>query len=211
MNSAFTSLPGGAEEHEIWKDPAILAQYGPNGDAGQNPLLAAINMNSQRCNPTLLASNGNSGPFVEGSGVSTGEFIEPVQGPITSNYGYRTHPVTGQQGSWHSGIDYGVPTGTPIKAADSGLIVDVEENCPSCTNGYGKIVRIRHSNGLETVYAHLSLTYPQIGDNVEQGQVIGLAGETGLGTGPHLHFEIRQGSGWGKRTNELNPLNYLRK
>ena len=61
----FTSLPGGAEQHQIWKDPAILAQYGPNGDAGQNPLLAAINTNSQRCNPTLLAS-ANPGPFVEG-------------------------------------------------------------------------------------------------------------------------------------------------
>lgn len=207
----FTSLPGGAEQHHLWNDPAILAQYGPNGDAGQNPLLASINTNSVRCNPTLLASN-DSGQFVEGSGVSTGEFIQPVQGPITSDYGYRTHPVTGQQGSWHSGIDYGIPTGTSVKASDGGVVVDVEANCTVgdhvCGGGFGNFVRIRHNNGLETVYGHLSTVNVRRDTPIDQAQQVGLSGNTGRSTGPHLHYEVRTGPGWGG--NDVNPFNHLR-
>lgn len=208
----FTSLPGGAEEHEIWKDPAILAQYGQNGDAGQNPLLAAINTNSQRCNPALLASNGSVN-FQQGSGVSTGQFIVPTQGPLTSDYGWREHPRFGGQ-SWHTGIDYGAPTGTPILASDGGEVVDVQFDCvvgdEDCGGGYGNFVRVRHNNGLETVYAHAHTVNVRKGMNVDQGQTIATVGSTGISTGPHLHFEVRRGPGWGKQTNDLNPFDFIR-
>lgn len=200
----FTSLPGGAEEHEIWKDPAILAQYGPNGDAGQNPLLAAINTNSQRCNPTLLASNAGLGPFQKGDGVTTGQFGLPTDYPVSSPYGSR--PL-----GFHSGIDYATPVGSEIRASDGGVVLDVEVNCPQqghlgseCGGKYGNLVFIKHSNGYVTVYGHLSATNLKIGDPVKKGQVIALSGNSGRTTGPHLHFEIRDPS-----NQRLNPANFL--
>lgn len=204
----FTSLPGGAEQHQMWNDPAILAQYGPNGNAGQNPLLVAINTNSQRCNPALLASNGNSGaslgPFQKGDGVTTGQFGLPTEYPVSSPYGWRRL-------GFHEGIDYATPIGSEIRASDGGVVLDVEVNCPQqghlesrCGDGYGNLVIIQHNNGYVTVYGHLSATNVQIGDPVKKNQVIALSGNSGRTTGPHLHFEIRDPS-----NKKLDPANFL--
>lgn len=203
-----------AESQDSSVAAATLGTLGVESAAvDPNGINASSVASAANCNPTLLASNQNSGQFVEGTGVSTGEFISPTTGPITSDYGWREHPKFGGT-SWHTGIDYGAPTGTPIKAADGGVVVDVESVCTvgdySCGGGYGNLVRIRHDNGFETVYAHAHTVNVRKGMRVEQGQVVATVGHTGISTGPHLHFEVRKGPGWGKQTNDLNPLDYLR-
>ncbi|QUY46306.1 M23 family metallopeptidase (plasmid) [Acaryochloris marina S15] len=206
----FTSLPGGAEQHDIWKDPAILAQYGPNGDAGQNPLLAAINTNAQRCNPALLASAGNidSSNFVPGSGVASGRLSDPLAKHdylLSSNYGPRIHPKNGGN-SFHSGIDLAHYAGTPFAAADGGTVVE------SFYNGnYGNWILIDHGNGLATWYAHNKVNYVKAGDTVSPGQLIGEVGSTGLSTGPHIDLGVIEGYVTGDRDSGtvVNPRKHI--
>lgn len=184
----FTSLPGGAEESRYWSDPAILAQYGPDGqapDAGSAPLLAGINASSQRCNPAQLASNESGQSDVvqpEGNGVATGEFINPVSGyPVTDTYGYKEW-----RGREHSGIDYRTPLGTPINASDGGIIEETGYD----PDGYGYFVVVNHQNGYSTLYGHLSEIQVKEGQKVTKGKPIAVSGNTGFSTGPHLHFEV---------------------
>lgn len=119
----------------------------------------------------------------------------PVSGGrISSHYGWRRHPIT-QQYRMHTGIDYAVPIGTPVVAAQHGKVVFVGRQ-----GGYGNLVVIKHNDTYRTVYAHLDRFKVNNGDWVEQGQVIALSGNTGLSTGPHLHYEIR------KNGLSLNPL-----
>ncbi len=125
--------------------------------------------------------------------------------PITSLFGWRVHPITGET-RFHNGVDLGAPLGTPVLAAYAGRVVISE-----FMGGYGLTVTIGHNSHLpskqaqeqqayseETLYAHLSEIFVKPGDWVEQGAVIGLVGSTGLSTGPHLHFELRQATneGW---------------
>ncbi|MGQ9493495.1 MAG: peptidoglycan DD-metalloendopeptidase family protein [Anaerolineae bacterium] len=117
-----------------------------------------------------------SGPIPENAERGTGRFGWPVSGYITQRYS-EVHPA----------VDIGVPEGTPVKAADSGYIAVVGRS----DTGYGRYVLIDHGNGFQTVYAHLSVIYVEIGQSVGKGQTIGLSGNTGKSTGPHLHFEIK--------------------
>ncbi|WP_432812284.1 peptidoglycan DD-metalloendopeptidase family protein [Pantanalinema sp. GBBB05] len=113
--------------------------------------------------------------------------------PITSPYGWRIHPISGDS-RLHKGVDYGAPTGTPILAAARGRVDIAGE-----LSGYGSTVVIRHNNDtLETLYGHMSQILVKEGQWVEQGTVIGLVGSTGYSTGPHLHFEVLQSTsdGW---------------
>jgi murein DD-endopeptidase MepM/ murein hydrolase activator NlpD len=131
----------------------------------------------------------SGGPIRAGSG----RFIWPVNGPITSPFCERR--------SWeacHPGIDIGVPAGTPIHAADTGQVVIAGPQ-----GGYGNYTCIRHTTSLSTCYGHQSQILVQVGQVVQQGQVIGLTGCTGLCFGPHLHFEVRVNGG------VVNPLDYL--
>ncbi len=122
---------------------------------------------------------------------------QPVTGyRISSGFGMRRHPILGYQ-RMHNGIDFAAPTGTPIHAAGSGRLVRVGRH-----GGYGNYIRIDHGNGYETAYAHLSRFARGIasGRRVQQGDLIGYVGSTGVSTGPHLHFEvIRNG-------RHVNPL-----
>jgi murein DD-endopeptidase MepM/ murein hydrolase activator NlpD/phage-related minor tail protein len=122
-------------------------------------------------------------------GASMGDLTSPVSGSITSNYGTRIDPITGEAGDWHSGIDIGAPEGTAVGAAGAGT-VDFAGGDPG--SGYGYYVMIDHGNGLESLYGHLSQILVNVGDVVSQLQTIGLVGSTGNSTGPHLHFELRQ-------------------
>jgi len=120
----------------------------------------------------------------------------PVDGAkITSGFGMRMHPLLGYT-KMHKGVDFGVPTGTPIMAAGDGTIEKAGFN-----GAYGNYVRIRHGNGYGTAYAHMSRIsqglYP--GKHVTQGQIIGFVGSTGRATGPHLHYEILNGE------SQINP------
>jgi murein DD-endopeptidase MepM/ murein hydrolase activator NlpD len=114
----------------------------------------------------------------------------PVDGAhITSTFGMREHPLLGYT-RMHQGIDFGAETGTPVLAAGEGVVVERR-----VWGGYGNWLKIRHANGWETGYGHLSAyaagLYP--GMKVTQGQVVGYVGATGLATGPHLHYEVWRG------------------
>jgi murein DD-endopeptidase MepM/ murein hydrolase activator NlpD len=134
------------------------------------------------------SSSSSSGSI--GSGASSSGFIWPVNGPITSGFGWRW-------GRMHEGIDIGVPCGTPIHAAASGTVI-----YSGWEDGYGNFVVIDHGNGLATAYGHQSAIYVS-GGAVSQGQTIGAVGSTGHSTGCHLHFEVRVNG------NPVDPLGYL--
>jgi murein DD-endopeptidase MepM/ murein hydrolase activator NlpD len=121
-------------------------------------------------------------------------FIFPVSvpSPITSVFGWRTHPITGDR-RFHSGTDIGAAMGTPVLAAYTGQI-----EVADYVGGYGLTVIVNHNSAVQTLYGHMSQIYVQPGQWVQQGTVIGLVGATGNSTGPHLHFEVRQltQNGW---------------
>lgn len=123
--------------------------------------------------------------------VGTGTFISPVRGIITSRFGYRW-------GRLHTGVDIGVHTGTPVKAADGGRVIFSGRN-----GSLGICIRIDHGGNRVTTYGHLSKNLVKTGQKVFQGQHIGNSGNTGHSTGPHLHFEIQINGKF------KNPLNYI--
>lgn len=114
--------------------------------------------------------------------LDVSEFKMPVNGKMTSGYGYRP-----RFRRMHRGVDLKLQTGDTVRAAFSGKIRIVNYE----SNGYGKYVVIRHDNGLETVYGHFSKHLVEKNQFVQAGEPIGLGGSTGRSTGPHLHFEIR--------------------
>ena len=127
--------------------------------------------------------------YYDDSGVSAKKFLvrKPVaDGIVTSGFGWRTHPLL-HVSELHSGVDWAAPPGTPIFAAGNGDIEEIGEK-----GGYGKYVRIRHANGYETAYGHMTAFARglDIGSHVRQGQIIGFVGSSGLSTGTHVHFEI---------------------
>jgi murein DD-endopeptidase MepM/ murein hydrolase activator NlpD len=141
---------------------------------------------------------GGGGGGVPDAPTGNGTFARPIAGaPITSGFGTRIDPITGQQ-SFHSGIDFGAACGTPIHAAGAGAVVSAGMN-----GGYGNATVINHGGGLATLYGHQSGFAVAPGQVVQQGQVIGYVGSTGKSTGCHLHFEVRVNG------NPVNPLGYL--
>ena len=104
---------------------------------------------------------------------------------ITSGFAQRFHPLL-QSWRKHLGVDYGAPTGTPVRSVGDGVV-----SFAGWQNGYGNVVQLQHDKSRETLYAHLSRINVRKGQRVEQGQHIGLVGSTGWSTGPHLHFEFR--------------------
>ena len=136
------------------------------------------------------------------SGVKvTGGFLKPVEGRVTSPFGWRIHPIFKSR-IFHNGIDYGSPYGTPIKASNAGKVI-----YSGWYGGYGKVVIIDHGSctGAPTtsLYAHMSRQKVTVGESVTRGQIVGYVGTTGYATGPHLHFEIRING------KPQNPANYL--
>ena len=110
-----------------------------------------------------------------------------IPSAITSIFGWRVHPITGNS-RFHSGTDLGAPMGTPVLAAYAGQVAFAD-----LFGGYGLAVAINHNQGTQqTLYGHLSEIFVKPGDLVQQGMVIGRVGSTGASTGPHLHFEFRQ-------------------
>ena len=142
---------------------------------------------------TKTTSSGSSQTTVSSNTkVTSGYYLRPVSGIVTSPYGSR-------KGGFHYGIDIGNKRGTPVVASASGTVVKVVSSCKegakSCGGRYGNYIVIQHSNGTSTFYAHLSKASVSVGQAVSQGENIGEVGSTGRSTGPHLHFEIENANG----------------
>ena len=129
---------------------------------------------------------------------SSGIFRWPVAGKISSPFGWRRHPIT-RRNDFHSALDIRASRGTPIKASSSGQVA-----YSGWMSGYGKVVVIQHSNGYSTLYGHCSSISVNKGQHVSAGEIIARVGSRGRATGPHVHFELRQGN------RPVNPLQYLR-
>lgn len=112
---------------------------------------------------------------------------------ITSRFGFRTDPVTGKKGAFHAGIDLGVPIGTPVYAVADGIVEVAIGNRTHSKVSYGNYIKIKHEDGNSTLYGHLDKVFVKVGQTVKQGQLIGLSGNSGKSTGPHLHFEFWNG------------------
>ncbi len=157
----------------------IAAKYGvseeslreANGLGGDPPAGTSLFVPSPRTVPTAEAW--------------AAKFVWPVRGTISSPFGPRIHPIYGVP-SFHTGIDIAVPEGTPVRAAASGTVTFAGWH-----EGFGVLVVIDHGNGYESYYGHLSKLLVSVGQSVSAGDVIALSGNTGLSTGPHLHFEVR--------------------
>lgn len=133
-------------------------------------------------------------------GAGSGRLLRPVAGSVSSPFGERVHPVTGEH-RHHDGVDLAAAEGTPIRAAEDGVVSFAGQQ-----NGYGNVVIVDHpgpGGGFQTVYAHQSHLGVTQGEQVARGEVIGAVGSTGVSTGPHLHFEVRRGG------RAVDPLPYL--
>lgn len=131
----------------------------------------------------------SAGSASTGAGAAAGGRAWPVAGRISSGFGTRTHPLTGQR-RLHAGLDIAAPAGTPIRAAAAGRVASAGPR-----GGYGLTVDVVHGDGTVTRYAHQSQLLVARDQAVAAGQVIGRVGSTGNSTGPHLHFEVRTAAG----------------
>jgi murein DD-endopeptidase MepM/ murein hydrolase activator NlpD len=138
--------------------------------------------------PTTFAARPSAVPS---SAVSSSGFVWPVAGPVTSGFGWRW-------GRMHEGVDIAAPTGAPIVASASGVVIYA-----GWMDGYGNLVVVDHGGGLSTAYAHQSSIGVAVGQSVAQGQTIGYVGCTGHCFGSHLHFEVRVNGA------AVDPLGYL--
>lgn len=154
-----------------------------NSIAAANP---GVKANSLRVGDIIkVPLSGSSSSMRSSAGP---KYIWPVSGGrLTSEYGWRTDPFTGQK-AFHGGVDLGLPEGTPIYASGDGVVIEA-----GLKGGFGRAVVIQHDDGLVTLYAHASKVLVTVGTRVKQGQLIARVGSTGRATGPHLHFEVRKG------------------
>jgi murein DD-endopeptidase MepM/ murein hydrolase activator NlpD len=167
--------------------------YTPNGKPAKEGAIAYAAMHLMGRTIALYRYQPNgedTADFFDSNGQSAKSMLmkTPVDGArISSGFGMRFHPVLGYT-RMHKGIDFAVPTGTPVMAAGAGVIKQAQWE-----NGFGNFVLLNHNNGYATAYGHLSRFARGIrpGAHVRQGQVIAYSGATGIATGPHLHYEIR--------------------
>ncbi len=123
--------------------------------------------------------------------------IKPVNGRVTSGFGMRMHPVYGRV-LFHSGTDFSAPEGSRVHVTGDGIVT-----FSGYSGGYGQKVTVSHGYGFKTVYAHLSRSLVRQGQRVSRGDIIALSGNTGVSTGPHLHYEIL------KNNVKVNPAAYF--
>ncbi len=155
----------------------------------------------------VLATSVQSMPFSHSFSESAETLLQALQrtplgmphnGPLTSRFGNRSNPFTGQGSEDHGGLDFKGNTGDDIRVTANGKVTFA-----GVQGGYGNVVRVAHGYGYETVYGHLSRIDVKTGQTIQAGHVVGLLGSTGRSTGPHLHYEVVRN---GER---LDPENYL--
>ncbi|MFL6689087.1 MAG: M23 family metallopeptidase [Alphaproteobacteria bacterium] len=166
--------------------------YTPDGQPAKEGDIqyAAMNVGGRTLALYRYQAKGDGADYFDNRGQSARSMLmkTPVDGArITSGFGMRFHPVLGYS-RMHKGVDFGVPIGTPVMAAGSGMVQQEGR-----LGGYGNFMLVNHQNGYSTAYGHLSRFAPGIhaGSRVRQGQVIAYSGNSGMSTGPHLHYEIR--------------------
>ncbi len=123
--------------------------------------------------------------------------IKPIDAKISSTFGPKLHPILKKK-KMHKGVDFKAPIGTPIKATADGIVTTADKDWK-----YGNKIEIEHKNGISTFYAHLSNIHVEKGQKIKQGDTIGTVGSTGLSTGPHLHYEVRE------QNKPVNPEPFL--
>lgn len=191
------------EDDSLYQDDVTIVREGVSGEEAVSGY--TVYVNGKQANFEELISYISIPPVSEqiicgtkeGSRTdSTGTFIWPIEGIITSNFGYRSVRVGS---SFHKGIDINANMGDDVAAADGGEVIYAD-----WMNGYGNLVQILHDNGDVTYYGHLSGFNCAVGDRVAQGDIIAYAGNTGVSSSPHLHFELRLAG-----TEQVDPLGYL--
>lgn len=149
-------------------------------------LYAGVERDGKSAIQMLKWAVGDGSQWFEASGVgeSKGALSRPVNGPVTSGFGMRRHPILGYA-RMHAGLDFKAGYGTPIYAVTDGTIAYAGRK-----GGYGNFVQVNHGGGLASGYGHMSRIAARAGSRVRRGQIIGYVGSTGLSTGPHLHYEL---------------------
>lgn len=192
QNNNYPSLDFGktARQTDFSYDPKLKEQISTL-EAKLALIISQIQTNESFYTPTL-------------SELAVGELppdympsIYPTFGRISDGWGLRVHPITNEI-EFHYGIDISNQMGTAIYATADGIISTTDYD-----TSYGKRIIINHGSGYETLYAHLYSYMVRVGDNVTKGQIIGLMGSSGVSTGPHLHYEVRNAGG------KINPTAYL--
>ncbi|WP_295578749.1 M23 family metallopeptidase [uncultured Oscillibacter sp.] len=170
--------------------PESLPESQPESEAAETPQAASL--------AYVLYSDKNlpEGVSME-QAILNFDYCTPVSGVLSSNFGYREHPVEGEE-RFHYGVDLAANTGTAIGCFADGTVKAVGES-----SSYGKYCIVDHAGGYSTLYAHCSRVTVSAGTGVTEGQKIAEVGETGMATGPHLHFELHRDGVY------LNPIYYV--
>ena len=185
------TIPGGASTSVA--AAAAPAAPAPRNEPPVGSLAAAESPHSARLAAAVAPDAEEGGAKAGEAGGSVPGFRWPVRGRVIAGFGPKPN------GLQNDGINLAVPEGTPVKAADDGVVAYAGNEL----KGYGNLVLVRHSNGFVTAYAHASEIMVKRGDSVKRGQVIAKSGQTGSVTSPQLHFEIRKGA------TPVDPSQYL--
>lgn len=178
----------------------MLGQLGRTRETGSEATASAEPQTEAAEDKPIPEYNGPElpeGATMEYLDLGLEETVTPVSGTVSSVFGYREHPVSGEY-SFHSGVDLAVDRNTPVKAFAAGTVEFIGES-----EAYGLYIQLDHGNGVSTFYCHCSDLYVPKGERVSAGQVIAASGDSGNATGPHLHLELKRDGVL------LNPLYYI--
>jgi len=207
LASEVTALYGLRQNRLAKAATASVAATGTDSDAGpftQQAYAQSLNQFSFLRTSALSGhfhgfnTGVNPATITDWASIAGAPTLWPVTGPITSSFGQREDPFNGE-GAFHSGVDISALFGTPVRATADGMVVSA-----GMESGYGREILLDHGNGIQTLYGHLSGFAVTVGQQVNQGQVIGYVGMSGRATGPHLHYEVRI------HNAPVNPHRYLR-
>lgn len=178
-----------------WNQILKMDKYGNIDSAISNTYITELKERTRTIVLFNELSKGNYDFYV--NSLTESPNISPTFGVVTSEYGYRKHPIYKRR-IFHRGLDIANDLGTPIYATGDGVVVK-----SAWDSKYGRYVKIKHAKGFYTKYAHLNTSYVKPGTIVQSGQMIGEMGKTGVTTGVHLHYEVI------KNSRIMNPINYV--